>query len=382
MIYLDNAATSWPKPAQVVEAMVGYMRHSGGNPGRSGHQLSVDAGRIVYNTREAIAKLFNVSDPLRVILTMNATHALNIALMGMLKAGDRVVTTSVEHNSVMRPLRALEKQGVELEIVNCDPSGKIDIADWQRALAGGAKLAVAVHASNVTGRIFPIAQLAQAAHSSGSKILVDAAQTAGVEDIDMEAMDIDMLAFTGHKALLGPQGTGGLVLGKSVDPSEIDPIMRGGTGSASASEEHPDFLPDKFESGTPNGVGIAGLGTGVCYIAERGLDNIRAHHNDLMLSLVSGLAEIDKVRVYGPSTNERRAGLVSFRIEGYENSDIGLTLDEKYEVMCRVGLHCATTAHKTLGTFPDGTVRFSISPLTTASEIDQALQAVKEIVSK
>lgn len=379
MIYLDNAASSWPKPAAVVDAMVRYMQDSGGNPGRSGHQLSVEAGRIVYNAREYVARLFHVNDPLRVIFTMNATHALNTVILGLLKPGDRVVTTSVEHNSVMRPLRALEKQGVILEIVKCGPSGEINIADWKRALDGGARLAVAVHASNVTGRIFPIAELAQATHSAGAKILVDAAQTAGVEDIDMQSMGIDMLAFTGHKAMLGPQGTGGLVFGESVDPSEITPIILGGTGSASSSEEQPDFLPDKFESGTPNGVGIAGLGAGVRWVMERGLDNIRAHHNDLMHRLVSGLMEMDNVMVYGPGADERRAGLVSFCVAGHENSSFGLTLDEKYNIMCRVGLHCAPSAHKTLGTFADGTIRFSIGPMTTAQDIDRALQAVKEI---
>ncbi|MEN6357513.1 MAG: aminotransferase class V-fold PLP-dependent enzyme [Armatimonadota bacterium] len=382
MIYLDNAASSWPKPDTVIEAMVSYMQDSGGNPGRSGHQLSVEAGRIVYNARESVARLFNVSDPLRVIFAMNATHALNIALKGTLKPGDRVVTTSVEHNSVMRPLRALEKQGVNLEIVKCGPSGEIDIADWKKALAGGAKLAVAVHASNVTGRIFPITELTEAAHNAGVKILIDAAQTAGVEKIDLQSMGIDILAFTGHKAMLGPQGTGGLVIGESVNPSEINPIMRGGTGSASSSEEQPDFLPDKFESGTPNGVGIAGLGAGARWIAERGLDNIRAHHDDLMRRLVSGLMEIEKVRVYGPRADERRAGLVSFSIAEHENSDVGLTLDEEYKIMCRVGLHCAPAAHKTIGTFADGTIRFSIGPMTTAQDIDLALQAVEEIASR
>ena len=379
MVYLDNAASSWPKPAEVMEAMTGYMENSGGNPGRSGHQLSIEAGRVVYKAREALAELFNVDDPLRVIFTMNATHALNIALLGVLKPGDRVVTTSVEHNSVMRPLRNLEKKGVEVCAVQCGPSGEIDIDDWDKALAGGAKLAVAVHASNVTGRIFPITEMTASAHRAGALILVDAAQTAGVEQIDIQKMRIDLLAITGHKALVGPQGTGALILNNSVDISQIDPIMFGGTGSASALEVQPDFLPDKFESGTPNGVGIAGLGAGVRWILERGIDGINDHHDRLIKRLVSGLSEIDSVTVYGPKLGERRAGLVSFTIEGLENSDIGLALDEKYGIMCRVGLHCAPSAHKTLGTFPDGAVRFSIGPFITIEDIEKALSAVRDI---
>jgi cysteine desulfurase/selenocysteine lyase len=379
MIYLDNAASSWPKPAEVIEAMTGYMENSGGNPGRSGHQLSIEAGRIVYKARETVAGLFNLDDPLSVIFTMNATHALNIALLGMLKPGDRVVTTSVEHNSVMRPLRNLEKQGVIVDVVQCGPSGEIDINDWDKTLAGGAKLAVAVHASNVTGRIFSVTEMAASAHRAGASMLVDAAQTAGVERIDIQKMGIDLLAVTGHKALLGPQGTGALILNSSVDVSQINPIMFGGTGSASALEVQPDFLPDKFESGTPNGVGIAGLGAGVRWVLERGIDEVRSHHNDLITRLINGLSEIDAVAVYGPGPDERRAGLVSFTIKRHENSDIGLALDEKYGVLCRVGLHCAPSAHKTLGTFPEGAVRFSIGPFTTAEEIDQTLVALREI---
>lgn len=379
MVYLDNAASSWPKPAEVMEAMTGYMEYSGGNPGRSGHQLSIEAGRVVYKAREALAELFNVDDPLRVIFTMNATHALNIALLGMLKPSDRVVTTSVEHNSVMRPLRNLEKKGVEVCAVQCGTSGEIDIDDWDRALAGGAKLAVGVHASNVTGRIFPIAEMTASAHRAGALMLVDAAQTAGVEQIDIQKIGIDLLAVTGHKALLGPQGTGALILNSSVDISQIDPIMFGGTGSASALEVQPDFLPDKFESGTPNGVGIAGLGAGVRWILEHGIDGINDHHDRLIKRLISGLLEIDSVTVYGPKLEEQRAGLVSFTIEGLENSDIGLALDEKHGIMCRVGLHCAPSAHKTLGTFPDGAVRFSIGSFITIEDIEKALSAVREI---
>ncbi|MHB9035702.1 MAG: aminotransferase class V-fold PLP-dependent enzyme [Armatimonadota bacterium] len=382
MIYLDNAATSWPKPAEVIKATVEYLEDHGGNPGRSGHRLSIEAGRIVYKAREAVAKLFNAPDPLRVVFAQNATHALNIALFGLLKPGDRVVTTSVEHNSVMRPLRVLEKQGVSLKIVQCDPSGNIDLDDWKMALADGARLAVAVHASNVTGRIFPIAELASAARRAGALMLVDAAQTAGVEDIDVQAMGVDLLAFTGHKGMLGPQGTGGLVLGESVNTSEITPIMYGGTGSDSASEEQPEYLPDKFESGTPNGVGIAGLGEGVRWILERGSKEIRKHHEEIIRRLVSGLLEIQGVTVYGPAPDERRAGLVSFRLERHEVSDVGFALDQEYGIMCRVGLHCAPAAHRTLGTFPTGTVRFGIGPFTTALEIDKALQAVEEIARK
>jgi cysteine desulfurase family protein len=379
MIYLDHPATSWPKPPEVIRAIVEFLEVNGGNPGRSGHSLSVAAGRIVYETREAIARFFNAPDPLRVILTHNATHALNIALQGILKPGDVVVTTSIEHNSVMRPLRTLEKRGVDLRIVPCDATGTIDTESYCCALNLKPRLVVITHASNVVGRIMPIDRLAGLAHEVGALVLVDAAQTCGVVPIDVQTMGIDLLAFTGHKGLQGPPGTGGLVIGRGVASEDIEPFICGGTGSNSAVEEQPLMLPDKLEGGTLNGPGIAGLGAAVKWIEERGLETVKAHHDELISQLVSGLADTPGVTIYGPQPGESRVPLVSFTIEGKTVSDVGLRLDRDFGILCRVGLHCAPAAHRTLGTFSEGTIRFGVGPMTTRNEVEQALSAVARI---
>lgn len=379
MIYLDNAATSFPKPDAVLRAMANFLERAGGNPGRSGHRLSIEAGRIVYDAREAIAELFHARDPLRVIFTLNATHALNLALRGVLRAGDRVVTTSVEHNAVMRPLRALEREGVRVAIVPCARAGLLDLDAMRDALRMGARLVVVNHASNVVGTILPVAEVARLAHAAGALMLVDAAQTAGVLPIDIEAMQIDLLAFTGHKGLYGPPGTGGLVIGENVDAAMIEPLMRGGTGSHSEFEEQPDDLPDKFECGTPNGVGIAGLGAGVRFVLARGIDAIRAHEVELTRALIAGLSEIPGAIVHGTRDAELQTATVSFTVTNRRVSEIGLRLDEEFGVLCRVGLHCAPAAHRTMGTFPEGTVRFAASVFTTLDEIRAAVDAVRRI---
>lgn len=379
MIYLDHAATSWPKPPEVIAAMTGFLQQAGGNPGRSGHRMSVQAGRIVYEARESLAELLGVRDPLRVILTQNGTYALNIALFGLLRPGDAVVTSSMEHNSVMRPLRALQSQGVEVRLVPCSRSGELDVESYKSALAAGARLVVITHASNVIGRVMPIDELASIAHEHGTPVLVDAAQTAGVFPLNVQAAKIDLLAFTGHKGLQGPPGTGGLVIGENVDPAQIKPLAAGGTGSTSSSEEQPGMLPDKFEAGTPNGAGIAGLGEAVRSLLRSGIDKIRSHHARLMDYLVGGLSSTPRVTVYGPPAGVERAPLVSFTVEGRSNSELGLRLDTEFDVLCRVGLHCAPAAHRTIGTFPDGALRFSIGPNTTEGDISQALDAVAAV---
>jgi len=382
MIYLDHPATSWPKPPEVIRAIVEFLEVTGGNPGRSGHSLSVAAGRTVYETREALARFFNAPDPLRIILTHNATHALNIALQGILKPGDVVVTTGIEHNSVMRPLRALEKLGINLQVVPCDMTGAIDMESYHCALDLKPRLVVLTHASNVVGRIMPIDRLAMLAHEVGALVLVDAAQTGGVVPIDVQAMSIDLLAFTGHKGLQGPPGTGGLVIGTSVASGDIEPFIYGGTGSNSATEEQPAILPDKLEGGTLNGPGIAGLGAAIKWIEDRGIYAIKAHHEELINLLVSGLADVPGVTVYGPQPGEDRAPLVSFTVKDKKVSDVGLRLDRDFGILCRVGLHCAPAAHRTLGTFPEGTVRFGVGPMTTRDEIEQALSAVARIAQE
>lgn len=380
MIYLDNAATSFPKPPDVLQAMASFLERAGGNPGRSGHRLSIEAGRIVYNTRETIAELFNAPDPLRVLFTLNATHAINLVLRGLLRPGDRVVTSSMEHNAVMRPLRELEKQGVQISVVSCARDGTLDLAAMRRAIEPGTRLVVVNHASNVVGTILPIAEIAQIAHDAGAMVLVDAAQTAGVVPIDIEAMRIDLLAFTGHKGLLGPPGTGGLVMNDNVDVNLIEPLWRGGTGSRSEFEEQPDDLPDRYESGTPNGVGIAGLGAGVRWIMQRGIEQIRAHEIELTQTLINGLWMIPGVTVHGTGDAVKSTAVVSITLTGHEVSEIGLRLDDEFGILSRVGLHCAPAAHRTIGTFPKGTVRLAPSVFTTREEIETTIDGIRSIV--
>ncbi|HEY67689.1 MAG TPA: aminotransferase class V-fold PLP-dependent enzyme [Thermoflexia bacterium] len=382
MIYFDNAATSWPKPPGVVEAMVHFMDDVGANPGRSGHRLSVEAGRIVYDAREAVAELFNAPDPLRVVFGLNVTEALNLALRGLLRPGDHVITSSMEHNSMMRPLRALEREGVEVTVVRCSPEGFLDPADVEKALRPNTVMIALNHASNVVGALLPVAEVARIARQHGLLLLVDAAQTAGAYPIDVQADGIDLLGFTGHKSLYGPMGTGGLIIGERVDPARLEPLKRGGTGSRSELEEQPDFLPDMCESGTPNAVGLAGLAAGVRWVLERGVETIRAHEVALTQRLIDGLREIPGVTVYGGLDATRQTATVSFNIAGLEPSEVGLRLDEEYGIMCRVGLHCAPAAHRTIGTFPVGTVRFGLGAFSTVEEIDAALEAVRQFAQE
>ncbi len=380
MIYLDNAATSWPKPPTVPQAMVRFLTEVGANPGRSGHRRSVEAGRVVYRTREALADLFAFPDPLRVILTPNATYALNLALRGLLRPDDHVITSSMEHNAVMRPLRALEADGVALTVVPCSPQGQLDPEAVRRALRSETRLIVLNHASNVCGTILPVAQVGRIAREAGVLLLVDAAQTAGLLPMAMEEMGVDLLAFTGHKGLLGPMGTGGLLIGGRVPLEGFAPLVRGGTGSRSEEEHQPDLLPDRFESGTQNAVGLAGLLAGLEHIRERGVEAILAHERALVQRLWEGLAEIPGITLYGPADPAGRVGVVSFNLAGLLPSEIALYLDEEHEIACRPGLHCAPAAHRTLGTFPTGTVRFSLGAFTRVEEVETAVRAVAALV--
>lgn len=382
MIYFDNAATSWPKPPCVAEAMTHYLAEIGASPGRSGHRLAIDAARVVYGAREAVAELFHAPDPLRVVFGANVTEALNLALNGLLKPGDHVVTGSLEHNSVMRPLRALERAGVSVTIVPCSQTGELDPQDLESAIRPDTRLIVLNHASNVVGTLLPVAAAGRIARRHGLLLLVDAAQTAGAFPIDVEADAIDLLAFTGHKSLYGPMGTGGLVIGERVDATRLEPLKRGGTGSRSEHEEQPEFLPDLCESGTPNTVGLAGLGASVRWVLAEGVEKIRAHELALTGKLLAGLAAVPGVTVYGTRDAQRQTATVSFNIAGLEPSEVGLRLDDEYEIACRVGLHCAPAAHRTLGTFPGGTVRFGLSAFNMAEEVAAALDAVAALAQE
>jgi cysteine desulfurase/selenocysteine lyase len=379
LIYLDYAATSWPKPKEVQLAMCDFMENSGGNPGRSGHRLSISAARIVFNVRETIAEFFHAPDPLRVVFTVNVTHALNLALRGILKPGDHVVTSSIEHNSVMRPLRALEKEGVRLTVVPCGADGRLDLEVMRAAITLGTRLVVVTHASNVMGMILPVKEIAAIAHQAGALFMVDCAQTAGVIPIDQPAMGIDLLAFTGHKGLYGPTGTGGLVIGDKVDITELQPLVRGGTGSRSEYEEQPDLLPDKYESGTANSVGIAGMGAGVRWVQAIGVESIRAREAELNELLISGLQNIPQVSVYGPSDPAERTAVVSCRVAGLRVSEVGLRIDDEFGILSRVGLHCAPYAHKTIGTFPEGTIRLAPGIFTSPDDIRAVIDAFVKV---
>jgi cysteine desulfurase/selenocysteine lyase len=395
-IYFDNAATSWPKPPGVAEAMVHFLEAVGANPGRAAHRQAVESGRIVYGTREAVAELFHAPDPLRVVFCKNVTEALNLALRGLLRPGDHVVTSSMEHNSLMRPLRALEGEpaqgsgGVEVTVVGCSPQGVLDPADVEAAIRPNTKMVALNHASNVVGTLLPVAEVGAICREHDLLLLVDAAQTGGAYPIDVQSDQIDLLGFTGHKSLGGPMGTGGLIVGERVDETQIEPLIRGGTGSRSEHEWQPDFLPDLWESGTPNVVGLAGLEAGVRWVLERGVEAIRAHELALARALIEGLQALPStgsgqhpgVIVYGTLDTELQMATVSFNVAGMSPSEVGLRLDDEYGIMCRVGLHCAPAAHKTIGTFPDGTVRFGLSAFNTADEVQAAIDAVHQLAKE
>ena len=378
MVYFDNAATSWPKPPEVLAAIAACFADAGGNPGRAGHRLSIAAARVVEDTRVLLAELYNADDPSRIVFAHNATHALNVALYGLLRPGDHVVTTSVEHNSVMRPLRDLEGRGVKLTVVACRRDGALPLDEVRHALRPGTRLLVTTHASNVLGTVIPLGELASIAHAAGALHLVDASQTAGVLPIDVAASGVDLLAFTGHKALLGPTGTGGLFIRAGVD---VAPLMRGGTGSDSDREIQPEFHPDLHESGTLNVTGIAGLGAGVRFLQDVGIDAVAAHERALVNQFMERAADIPGLTVYGPDDVTQRCGVVSFNVAGASASEVAHMLDDSFGIMARAGLHCAPSAHRTAGTFPAGTVRFGFGWFNTADQIHTAAAALGELAS-
>jgi cysteine desulfurase family protein len=378
IIYFDNAATSWPKPPQTIAAMQNYMQNIGGSPGRSGHRLSIEAARIVFDAREKLAQLFNVADPLRIVLTGNATEGLNIAIFGLLKSGDHVITSGMEHNSVMRPLRVLESRGVGITVVPCDVDGLIDPANITKAIKKNTRAIFITHASNVTGTVMPLSDIGRIAREHNLYFCVDAAQTAGCYPIDVVGMNIDLLAFTGHKALFGPSGTGGLYIREGLEKS-IAPICVGGTGSRSEVEEQPDFMPDRFEAGTPNTVGIAGLLGGVEFILSKGVAQIKNKEEKLVRMFMDGVSVLPGIILCGQKAVALRTPVVSFNIDGMDPAALALELDERFGIMSRSGLHCAPAAHKTIGTYPKGTVRFSFSYFNTEEQIISSIEALRKI---
>jgi cysteine desulfurase/selenocysteine lyase len=375
-IYLDYAATSAVRPAEVIEAVDRYLRDIGATPGRSGHRLALDAGRTALRCRRALARLFGWSgDPGRIAFFPNATWALNAALAGILRPGDRVVRTAYDHNAVRRPVALLAKRGVEETVVGGDAEGAIDLDELDRAMAG-ARLLALPHATNVLGAALPVAEMARRAHEAGALVLVDAAQSAGHLPIDVEAMRIDLLAFTGHKGLLGPQGTGGLFVRPGV---EVDPVQAGGTGGDSMPLEMPEAMPDRLEAGTLNGPGIAGLLAGVEWLAERGVEAVHARETALKLRLRNALAAIPGIRLHSPGAPEG-VGIVTASADGITPAELAARLDREHGVMTRAGLHCAPEQHRLCGTEAAGAVRFSVGWATTEAEVDAAAAAVVSIL--
>jgi len=377
VIYLDNAATSFPKPPEVAEAITDLLTHRAGNPGRSGHSLALAAEAVVAETRRLLAALLGIQDPARLAFTLNATDALNLAMWGLLRAGDRVVTTSMEHNAVARPLFALAERGVDVVRLPSASDGTLDLDDLERELrAAPTRLVVMTHASNVCGTILPIRAAAELAHRHGALILVDAAQTAGVLPIDVQEQSIDLLAIAGHKGLLGPTGTGGLYVAPGV---RLTPMRQGGTGARSEQLSQPEEMPDALESGTVNTVGIAGLDAALRVLQATGIEAVRARESALTARLLAGLREIGGVTVYGPVEPSQRVAVVSVTLRGWEPVDVQAALDSAFGIAVRAGLHCAPLAHRTLGTFPLGTVRLAPGYSTTDDQIDQTLAALREL---
>ena len=375
MIYLDNAATTFPKPDVVYDAVMDCMKNYCANPGRAGHRLSLRAGREIYDTRENLAKLFNIDNPMNIIFTSNATESLNLAIKGLLKTGDHVITTSMEHNSVIRPIMALEKIGVENTIVDCNEEGFLDINDLEKAIKPNTKLIVTTHASNVFGTLIDIKEVGLVAKKNNITYLVDASQTAGVYDIDVKNMNIDILATAGHKSLLGPQGVGILYIKEGID---LDTLKEGGTGSQSEYLFQPQMLPDKYESGTHNTPAIAGLNAGVKYILDN-IDTIRRKEEELCEYMLSRLDEIKDIKIYGTKDIKKRVPVISINIADVDSGEITFILDSKYDIATRSGLHCSPLAHKTVGTIKQGTVRFSIGYFNTKDDIDRVIDALKKI---
>ena len=375
MIYLDNAATTFPKPPAVYKAAEGFMRDIGASAGRSAHRNAVTASRTVFTARERLAALFGVKDTSRIVFTLNATEALNLAILGSVKEGGRVVVSALEHNSVMRPLRFLEKErGVAVDIVPCGADGGHDCAKWEAAIKRRPSLVAVNHGSNVTGSVAPIEEIGMLCRKYGARFCVDAAQTAGMVPLDVEQCAADFLAFSGHKGLYGLQGTGGLYIRDGADPP---PLKFGGTGSNSESDEQPVFLPDRYESGTQNGPGLAALGAGAAFVMERGIKTIFEHGRVLREALVAALAALPGARVYGPRTGALPT--VAVTIDKYDSGIVAQRLNDEYAIAVRVGLHCAPLAHRTIGTFPNGTLRVSFGCFNTEKEVGALMTALADI---
>lgn len=375
MIYLDNAATTMRKPKRVIDAVAAAMG-SMGNAGRGANDASLSASRVIYDTRDKLAKLFHAEDARQIVFTNNSTESLNIALKGLLEPGDHVITTMLEHNSVLRPLYELREKGVKLTILESDPKGNFSLEDMEKAILPETKLIVCTNGSNLTGNYVDIEKVGELAHRHGLLFVVDASQTAGVFPIDVQDMHVDVLCFTGHKGLLGPQGTGGMYVRRGLS---IRPLKTGGSGVQTFSKTHPVEMPTALEAGTLNGHGIAGLGAAVDYLEETGIDTIRAKEQALAKRFYEGVKEIPGIRFYGDFDSWDRCPIVTLNIGDYDSSEVSDELLTQYGISTRPGGHCAPLMHEAFGTVEQGSVRFSFSHYNTEEEIDTAIQAVREL---
>lgn len=375
MIYLDNAATTMHKPQEVVDAVAAAMC-SMGNAGRGAHAASLGASRTVFETRERLAAFFHAENPKQIVFTANSTESLNVALKGTLNPGEHVISTVLEHNSVLRPLYALEEQGVEVTLLKSNLQGMIDYEDFERAIKENTKMIVCTHGSNLTGNVLDIKRIGQIAKKHGLLFVVDASQTAGVFPIDVQDMQIDILCFTGHKGLLGPQGTGGMYVREGVT---VRPLKVGGSGVQTYNKKHPTEMPTALEAGTLNGHGIAGLDAAIGYLERKGIDNIRAREQELMWKFYNGVKDIPNIKVYGDFSGAQRCAVVSLNIGDYDSSEVSDELLMTYGISTRAGGHCAPLMHEALGTVEQGAVRFSFSHYNTDEEVETAIRAVKEL---
>lgn len=378
MIYLDHAASSWPKPDIVIKKMADFLTNNGANPGRGNHRMAREAAKEINNTRQLVAELLHISDPNTISFYMNTTQALNQAIKGLLKPGDHVITSNLEHNSVRRPLEFLKQSsGIEVTYVANNHIGEIDLTELEKSIKKQTKLISISHASNVLGTIQPLKKIGEIALNNNVVFLVDAAQTVGRFSINVKEMNINMLAFPGHKALLGPQGVGGLYVDSEII---LNPIIHGGTGSHSEHVEQPLDSPNRYESGTINTLGIVGLGEGIRFIKESGIEKLKNQEWELTKYLLSGLKKLDKITCYGPDTDIERVPLVSFTIDGLDSTEVAAILDNHYEIAVRSGFHCSPLAHQTIKTEASGAIRVSLGHTNTKEEIDKLISSLKDII--
>ncbi len=378
MIYMDNAATTMRKPDEVIQAVMNAM-NSMGNAGRGAHAASLSASRVIYNAREALARFFHADSPKQIVFTNNSTESLNIAIKGILEPGDHVVTTMLEHNSVLRPLYEMEEKGVSLTIIKSDTTGRISYEELEEAVQNNTKAIICTNGSNLTGNYVDVKRVGEIAKRKGVLFVVDASQTAGVYPINVQEMNIDILCFTGHKSLLGPQGTGGMCVREGL---EVRPLKSGGSGVLTYSKKHPADMPTALEAGTLNGHGIAGLGAAIEYLEKEGIDNIRQKELGHMWKFYHGVKDIPGIKIYGDFETELRCPIVTLNIGDYDSSEVSDELLMTYGISTRPGAHCAPLMHEALGTVDQGAVRFSFSHYNTDEEIEIAINAIKELAEE